>query len=158
MIIPPPALQELILREAACLDDLLYDDWLNLFDEECEYWIPRAHAQVDPRTHVSLFYEDRGLMTARVMRLRHPAAHSLAQPVRGVRIVGSFTMLSDNTLADVDIVIRSRFHLVESQGSVQRIFAGTYTHTIRPDTLKIRRKRVDLINCDGPFEVLQVYL
>ena len=45
---------ELVHREAAYLDEQKWDDWLALYTEDCEYWMPAWRADgtltADPRT------------------------------------------------------------------------------------------------------------
>jgi benzoate/toluate 1,2-dioxygenase beta subunit len=144
--------EKLLHREARLLDEGSYAEWLNLYTDDCEYWVPASLAQQSPRDHVSLFHEDRVLMETRVRRLQHAQAHSLVPPVRTSRMVGGIEV--------EDLLARSSFHLVEYRGEQQRVFAGRYLHRFRRagDGLRIVSKRVDLINCDAAHEVLQVFL
>ena len=144
--------EKLLHREARLLDEGSYADWLALYTEDCEYWVPASPSQQSPRDHVSLFHEDRVLMETRVRRLQHAQAHSLVPPVRTSRIVGSIEV--------EELVVRSSFHLVEYRDEQQRVLAGRYLHRLRRvgDEIKIVSKRVDLINCDAAHEVLQVFL
>ena len=67
-----PTSQDLIdfvVAEAALLDELRFEDWLQLFTEDGHYWMPLAHGQTDPRLHASLMYEDKLLLQERVARL-----------------------------------------------------------------------------------------
>ena len=144
--------EKLLHMEARLLDEGSYAEWLALYTEDCEYWVPAVPGQQSPRDHVSLFHEDRTLMETRVRRLQHAQAHSLVPPVRTSRIVGSIEV--------GDLVARSSFHLVEYRDGQQRVFAGRYLHRLRRvgDGLKIVSKRVDLLNCDAAHEVIQVFL
>ena len=47
----------LLYRETEFLDLGLYDRWLELFCEDCTYWVPASPDQTDPLDHISLFYE-----------------------------------------------------------------------------------------------------
>jgi hypothetical protein len=57
-----------------------------------------------------------------------------------------------------DIVVTSSLIMVEYRQDHQRMFAGRQYHRLRPndDTFRIVHKRVDLVNCDGPFEPMAV--
>jgi benzoate/toluate 1,2-dioxygenase beta subunit len=151
------AVQELLFREARLLDRERYDEWLALFTDDCEYWVPASPDQSDPRTHVSLFYEDRILMETRIRRLRHPRAHSLVPRMRSCRLLSNILIERE---APDEVVVGSVFHMDEYRGERQRSFAGHCTHRLRRNggALRIRSKRVDLINCDSAFEVLQVFI
>ena len=145
--------EKLLQAEARLLDEGRYPEWLALYTEDCEYWVPASPGQTDAREQVSLFYEDRTLMETRVRRLGHAQAHSLTPPVRTSRLVGNFEITPDLT-------VTSTFHLVEFRQAHQRVFAGRYRHSLRLTDagLKIVSKRVDLINCDAAHEVIQGFL
>lgn len=151
------AVEKLVQAEALLLDEGRYDEWLALYVENCEYWVPAAPGQTDPKGQVSLFYEDRALMETRVRRLKHGKAHSLVPPVRTSRLVGNFDIAA---AGGQELVATSSFHLIEFRNADQRIFAGRYRHRLRSTTggLRIVAKRVDVINCDAALEVIQVFL
>lgn len=153
------ALERLLHSEARLLDEARYADWLALYTEDCEYWVPASAGQQSPRDHVSLFYEDRTLMETRVRRLRHAQAHSLVPPVRSSRLVGGVDVAPADG-ASSEVVATASFHLVEYREGDQRVFAGRYRHRVRRigDGWKIVSKRVDLINCDAAHEVIQGFL
>ena len=75
-----------LINEARYLDERRWEDWLSLFADDGWYWVPIEEGQTDPRTTVSLMYDDRQLLETRVRRLkacwaRHPRAFAgLAQP------------------------------------------------------------------------------
>lgn len=151
------AVERLLHAEARLLDERRYDEWLALYAADCEYWVPASPEQDNPLDHVSLFHEDRILMETRVRRLQHRRAHSLIPPVRTSRLVGNVEVTRGE---GPDLLADSTFHLVEFRGGEQRLLAGRYRHRVRVDGahLRIVSKRVDLINCDAPLEVLQVFL
>jgi benzoate/toluate 1,2-dioxygenase beta subunit len=152
-------LELLIHREARLLDLQRWDDWLALFSQDCEYWVPATPGQTSAKTEVSLFYEDRALMETRVKRLLHPSAHSLATPIRTARVI-SGVMIESGGLDEAEAVVTSSFHLLEQHGTKQRMFGGVYTHHLRSNGggWKIRAKRVDMINCDVPMEVIETFI
>jgi benzoate/toluate 1,2-dioxygenase beta subunit len=150
-------IERFLVAEADLLDRGAYEAWLDLFAEDGWYWVPAAPDQPDPDDHVSLFYENKALMRMRIERLRHPRAHGVAHPVRTSRIVGNVSL---DGAAGGELVARARFHLAEYQDGRQRIFAGAYTHRLAatPAGLRIRLKRVDLVNVEAGHEAMQVFL
>jgi hypothetical protein len=63
--------------------------------------------------------------------------------------------------SDREIVVRSRFQMVELRRDQLRHFAGTYRHTLvrDGDDFKIVLQRVDLLNGQAPFDyVLQIWV
>lgn len=155
----PRAVEQFLYREALYLDRKLYDEWLALFTEDGLYWVPAAPDQKDPYGHVSLYFEDRILRQMRVRRLRHPQAFSLESPVRSSRIVGN-VLIEHHQPSSGECRVRSTFQMLELQYGEQHWYGGFYVHDLVPfgDSFKIKLKRVDLLNCDGPQETMQAFL
>ncbi len=151
--------ERFLVEEAALLDRGAWEAWLALFTPDGWYWVPAAPAQSDPFGHVSLFFENRPLMQMRAERLQHPRAHGVAMPIRTSRVVGNVQLFSGGE-GSADILARSRFHMTEAQDGRQRVFAGTYIHrlAVTEEGLRIRVKRVDLVNADQPHEAMQVFI
>lgn len=157
-----PSLQELeqfLFREALLLDTGRWEEWLELFTDDGYYWVPLVAQQQDAKNHVSLYYEDAMLRQMRVRRLRHPRAFSQEKPTRTSHIVGN-VILESCSEDSGEVVVQSSFHMLQFHKDRQSLFGGRYTHTLlRQDAnWKIRLKRVDLINCDGVHEALQVFI
>jgi benzoate/toluate 1,2-dioxygenase beta subunit len=151
-------IERFLFAEAELLDRGDYEAWLALFAEDGWYWVPAAPDQPNPDEHVSLFYENKALMRMRIERLRHPRAHGVALPVRASRVIGNVAI--DGAAGAGEFVVRSRFHMAEFQDGRQRIFAGAYTHHLAATDagLRIRLKRVDLVNAEACHEAMQVFL
>ncbi|HEY7608579.1 MAG TPA: aromatic-ring-hydroxylating dioxygenase subunit beta [Alphaproteobacteria bacterium] len=151
-------IERLLIAEAELLDRGDYEAWLALFAEDGWYWVPASPDQANPDDHVSLFHENKALMRMRIERLRHPRAHGVALPVRTSRMVGNVAI--DGAGGAGELVVRSRFHMAEVQDNRQRIFAGAYTHHLAPTEagLRIRLKRVDLVNAEACHEAMQVFI
>lgn len=151
--------ERFLVEEAALLDRGAWEAWLALFTPDGWYWVPASPAQSDPFDHVSLFFENRPLMQMRAERLQHPRAHGVAEPIRTSRVVGNVQLFSGGE-GSADILARSRFHMTEAQDGRQRVFAGTYIHrlALTDEGLRIRVKRVDLVNADAPHEAMQVFI
>ena len=149
--------ERFLIEEAALLDRGAYESWINLFTGDGWYWVPASPAQTDPFDHVSLFFENKTLMRMRAERLQHPRAHGVAAPIRTSRVLGNVLIHGRD---GSDILVRSRFHMAEVQDGRQRVFAGTYIHRLAAtnDGLRIRVKRVDLVNADAPHEAMQVFI
>jgi len=65
----------LLYREAACLDERLWDEWLALFAPDCEYWVPtwcsEEELASDPQRQLShVYYASRSGLEDRIVRLR----------------------------------------------------------------------------------------
>ena len=153
------AAERLLYLECEHLNCSRYEDWLNLFTEDCRYWAPLTAGQQDAKAHSSLFHENRTLMQMRIARISHRAAHSLAGGIRTSRTVGP-AALRETDVESGDWVVERRFNSTERQGERTRRFAGLFTYRLRPEQGRflIQEKRVDLIDCDAPHEPLEVFL
>jgi 3-phenylpropionate/cinnamic acid dioxygenase small subunit len=76
--------EQLLYRQADCLDSKRWQDFIALFSEDGTYWMPAAPEQTTGDGVPSIFWEDRNLMTVRLKRLSHPRAWSqkTASPAR----------------------------------------------------------------------------
>lgn len=151
--------EEFLVEEAALLDRGAWEAWIALFTPDGWYWVPASPQQSDPFDHVSLFFENRPLMQMRAERLQHPRAHGVATPIRTSRVIGNVQLFGGGE-GSADILARSRFHMTEVQDGRQRVFAGTCIHrlAVTDEGLRIRVKRVDLVNADSPHEAMQVFI
>lgn len=153
------AAERVLYLECEYLNLGSYDAWLALFSEDCLYWAPLAPGQDDADSHSSLFHENRALMRMRIARVTNQAAHSLAGGIRTSRSAGP-AALRDIEKENGDWIVERRFQMIERQGERTRNFAGLFTYRLAPGgkSFRIREKRVDLIDCDGPHEPLEVFL
>ena len=67
---------DFVYREAELLDERRFEEWYELFVDDGHYWIPLRADQPDPLNHVSLMYEDKLLLKARIERLGGARTHS----------------------------------------------------------------------------------
>jgi 3-phenylpropionate/cinnamic acid dioxygenase small subunit len=147
--------ESFLLHEARLLDDAKFDDWLALFTPDAQYWVPSEPGQQNPHDTVSLIYDDRRLLETRVRRLASPRIYSQEPRSRTSRIVANVTIEESG----LDFVrVRSKFVMIEFRRNEQRLFGGTCFHRLirQGDGLRIRLKRVDLVNCDAPMDGLVV--
>lgn len=56
--------------------------------------------------------------------------------------------------------MRTAFHYTETRQDKQTLYAGWTTHRLVAvdGVLKIRQKRVDLVNCDAAFGNIQLFM
>ena len=152
-------LADFVYAEARMLDEQRFDDWLNLFTEDAYYWMPLAPGQQDPRLHASLLYEDKLLLRVRVERLA--GARTFSQQPRS----RSHHLLQQPSIERVDrdagtCTLRTAFHYVETRLDTQTLFAGWATHDLVTEgsALRIKLKRVDLVNCDAAFGNINLFM
>ena len=149
------ACEDFLLHEARLLDEARFDDWLALFTPDAQYWVPSQPDQQSPHDTVSLMYDDRRLLETRVRRLASPRIYSQEPRSRTSRIVANVTL---EEAATDHAVVRSKFMMIEFRRNEQRLFGGTYLHRLvrHDDAMRIRLKRIELVNCDAPLDGLVV--
>lgn len=152
---------ELVAHEARLLDERRYDEWLALFADDGRYWVPLQGArQADPFTHNSLAYEDRLLLALRIERLKNPRAHSQHPPSHGQHVLQAPRVQRRDDAARA-YELHTPFVFIESRGGQQLVLAGACRHTLVADeagALRIRLKRVDLLEAERPLPMLQLFL
>ena len=157
----PPSSQaaEFVYREARLLDEKRFDAWYELFTDDARYWMPLTRGQPDGRTHTSLFYEDKLLLKVRIERLRHPNAFSQQQPSFCQHVLQQ-PALEESGPAAGDVLMRTPFMYLESQLDTQIVLAGVaYHHLTSIDgTLRIRMKKIELVNCDAALPSIQLLI
>jgi len=150
-------LVDFVYEEARLLDEKRFDEWYELLTEDVRYWMPLTRDQPNGETFTSLFYEDRLLLKVRLERLRHPHAFSQQQPSFCQHVLQRPGVESFDPAANRHVT-RTPFIYVESRLDQQLILAGvTYHHlTVIEGRLRIRLKKIDLVNCDAALPSIQL--
>jgi len=153
------ALVDLVYREARLLDEKRFDEWFELLTPDVRYWMPLTRGQPDGEAFTSLFYEDHLLLKVRIDRLRHPNAFSQQQPSFCQHVLQQPSVEAVEP-ADNHYVMRTPFIYFEAQLDSQLVLAGvTYHHlTLVDGTLRIRMKKIELVNCDAALPSIQLLL
>ncbi len=149
---------QFLFHEARLLDERRWEEWSALFLDDGDYWAPATPGQPDPFDHVSLIYEDQLLRKVRIARFSSPVAFSLQPFPRTVHIVSN-VIVDRHDAKSGEISAASRFLMVEYRRDAQRFHAGAYAHDLVDEdgVMRIRRKKVDLVNCDGAHESASIY-
>lgn len=139
----------LLLREARLLDLHAYDEWLELYLDECVYWIPAAWPASDPGDSITLEFHDRRRLIDRITRLRTGVAYSQVPPSRTSRVLGSPELWQP---AEDQVLARASFTLSEHQSGRNRTLAGWYGYALRRvgADWRIEAKQINLLDCDQP--------
>jgi 3-phenylpropionate/cinnamic acid dioxygenase small subunit len=152
-------LVKFIRHEARLIDEKRFDEWLALFTDDARYWVPAAPGQTDPLGHNSLAYEDRLLLELRIERLKSQRAYSQRPPSRCLHV------LQEPEAEKLDhergeFLLRTPFLYTETRGDESQRYAATAWHTLvsLDGKLRIRLKRVDILNCDAALPSIQLFL
>ena len=150
-------LARFVRHEARLIDEKRYDEWYALFTEDGHYWVPATPGQPDPLHHNSLAYEDKLLLQLRIERLRSPRAYSQKPASRCLHV------LQEPELEKAErgeFLVRTPFMYTETRGDDSQRYAATAWHTLVlvDENLKIRLKRVNILNCDAALPSIQLFL
>jgi 3-phenylpropionate/cinnamic acid dioxygenase small subunit len=144
--------EEFLYLEAQLLDDQRYDAWLELWAPgELNYWLPMRHGETD-RSRLSIICDDRGMLEKRIERLLDDWVLIQEPRSRMNRIVGNIRMVSTG----VPLEVRSVVSLVEFRRSQYIPWSATQLHRFEriEGRLRLREKRVDLINADAEIRAV----
>ncbi len=135
-------------REARLLDRLQFTQWLQLYADECLYWVPSTPNGGDPRREVAIMFDDRRRLEDRVFRLATGFAWSQAPTSRTVRVVSNVEVFAPEN-PDRRLV-RSNFVINEFWDDETRALAGWAGHRfLKIDGVwRISAKQVNLLVCD----------
>ena len=149
------AVQQFLFHEAQLMDERRWDEWLALYTDEAEYWMPYEWGQKSATDHVSLFYEDKTLLKMRIDRLQNDLSPLEWPPARTNRHLSNI-QIADDTGDRTTATAYLAF--VEYRRDEQRWFSSRVTWNLRADGagqlraesdgFRIAAKRVDLLNCD----------
>ena len=146
---------QFVIRESRLLDEKRFDEWYELFAEDGHYWVPASPDQPDPLNHNSLAYEDKLLLKLRIERLKQPTAYSQKPASRCHHLLQ--TPEIEKSERD-EVVVRTSFIYTETRGDESQRYAAVAWHTLVGEPLKIRLKRVDILNCDAALPSIQLFL
>ncbi len=153
------AVEQFLYRQAEMLDAKRWQDWIDQFAPDGVYWMPADPAHTHWDGMPAIFAEDRNLMTVRMKRVLHPDAWSQVPNWGTNHVVGNVQV--DKVAANGDVVVHSRFHMMELRRDNVRHFAGLYTHHLKKTAQgwRIKVQRVDMTNAQAAFDyVLQVWV
>ena len=146
---------QFVIREARLLDEKRFDEWYELFTEDGHYWVPASPNQPDPLNHNSLAYEDRLLLKLRIERLKQPTAYSQKPASRCHHLLQTPEVEKSS---ESEHLLRTNFIYTETRGDDSQRYAAVAWHTLVGNPLKIRLKRVDILNCDTALPSIQLFL
>lgn len=153
------SVEQFLYQQAELLDTKRWQEWIELFTPDGVYWMPADPAHKHWDGVPAIFAEDRNLMSVRMKRVLHPDAWSQV-PMWGTNhVVGNVQV--GKAAKNGDVVVRSRFHMLELRRDNVRHFAGSYTHHLKKTAKgwRVKLQRVDMTNAQAAYDyVLQVWV
>lgn len=150
---------EFVIAEARMLDEQRFADWLDLFAEDGYYWMPSEWGQTDTKLVGSLMYEDKLLLGVRIERLKGRRTFSQQPRSRCHHLLTVPTVDARDDAAGA-YQVYTPFHYVETRLHEQNLYAGWARHSLVlvDGKLRIKLKRIDLVNCDAAFGNIQLFM
>lgn len=153
---------QLLYREAYYLDAQRWDEWLALFTEECEYWMPAWKGEHEltenPKREVSLiYYGTRAGLEDRVWRIRSGQSIASTPVPRTTHTVNNI-LVEDVSADSMTALSTWTAHCFFHKTNKSEVFFGDYRHSLcRTDAgWQIARKYVVLKNDYVPT-MLDIY-
>ena len=135
--------------ESRLLDTREYRQWLELFAEECVYWVPGHKASQNPCGEASINFDDRRRLTDRIVLIE-----------TGLQLAQKPASITCRTLSNIEVwqsnpdelLVRCNLVLWELRASTVSQYVGhqEYILSIAPDEMRIRYKIIHLITADEP--------
>jgi 3-phenylpropionate/cinnamic acid dioxygenase small subunit len=151
---------ELLAREATLVDERRWDEWLQLFDKDVEYWIPAWDSETEfttnPETELSLvYYPGRFGLEDRVFRIRSGTSSASVPPPRTCHLVSGILC---EFQADGSCVATANWSTHVYQFKTTNTFYGNYRYLLEPHEggWRIKKKRILVLN-DAISTALDIY-
>lgn len=140
--------------EARLLDDGRFEDWLELFSDDCVYWVPSSTGGGDPEREVAIALDDRRRLEDRVVWLRSAYIWSQIPRSRTVRMISNVEV----DRSEGELIVRSNFVLHDARGHRHATHFGRYLHRVvtTPNGWQIRAKQVHLVESDQAHENMSI--
>jgi 3-phenylpropionate/cinnamic acid dioxygenase small subunit len=150
-------LAKFVRHEARLIDEKRFEEWYELFSDDAHYWVPAVHGQKSPLTENSLAYEDKLLLRLRLDRLQSPLAYSQKPASRCLHVMQETDV---EKREGNEFLTRTAFIYTETRNDESQRYAAVAWHTLvaLEGKLKIRLKRVDILNCDAALPSIQLFL
>jgi 3-phenylpropionate/cinnamic acid dioxygenase small subunit len=155
---------ELLAREGYFLDTRQWDAWLDLYVEDCVYWVPAWKSEdqptEDPDRELSLiYYSDRGPLADRAWRNQSGQAVAATPLWRTAHAVANVLLVPARKPDEAEVRATWTVHCFDPATGKQHVYFGLYEITLRSagPARKIARKKVLLLNDYIPT-VLDVYM
>jgi 3-phenylpropionate/cinnamic acid dioxygenase small subunit len=147
MTINHAEIEKFLYHEARLADEHRYDEWEKLWTDDAVYWVPCNDDDSDPELHVSIIYDDREGIAARLKRLKSGAAWAQEPKSRIRRVISNVEVQEERR---DEIVVQSNFIIGELRRGEQNLWIGRTVHKLRRENgdIKIAYKKVMLLNND----------
>lgn len=149
-----------LYKEARLLDDRDWDSWLEMYDENCTFWMPSwdddGELTDDPQSQISLiYYARRAGLEDRVFRIRTERSSATIPDTRTSHNIANVEILEQ---ANGVVKLRYNWHTMSVRYNHTDHFCGTSFYTIDFGAAKpiIKDKKI-VLKTDYIRHVIDVY-
>lgn len=149
-----------LYREARLLDDREFDEWLECYSLDVEYWMPAwtddDELTTDPHSQISLiYYADRYGLEDRVFRLKTERSSASMPEARTAHFISNVEVLE---IGDGSIDLRYNWHTFSHRYQHTAQFFGTtyLTLDVSGENPKILKKKI-ILKDDYIHQVIDIY-
>lgn len=153
--------EDFLYREGRLLDDRRFEEWLECYREDAEYWMPAWDDQdtltEDPQKEISLiYYPNRGGLEDRVFRIRteRSSATSVPEPRTGHNITN--VEIVEQRDGEVDVTYNWITYYYRYKTADHYFGTTKVTLDVTGETPQITKKKVVLKN-DFIHHVVDIY-
>ena len=148
--------EQFLYREARLADAFALEEWEALWTDDAVYHVP-VDPDADPRTHMSIVFDNRGRIATRIKQLQTGRRHSQRPPSRLCRSVTNVELLG--TDGD-DTVVSSVVQVLESRDRGTTWWVGRVAHRLRrvDGELRMAAKTVVLVDSDRALPTMSFLL
>jgi 3-phenylpropionate/cinnamic acid dioxygenase small subunit len=155
---------DLLYQEAAYLDERRWQEWLALYTEDAEFWLPAWDDDVcptdDPQSQLSLiYYPSRAGLEDRVWRIESGLSPATSPLLRTCHFITNIRIAE---VVDGQPRLSSHWQVQIYRPERQQAFSyfGFYDHELRPEAggFRIARKKIIVLNdvVDGVLDIYHV--
>ena len=153
---------EVLYREAAYLDERRWSEWLALYADDAEFWLPAwdedGRPTDDPQAQLSLiYYHNKAGLEDRVWRIQSGLSPASSPLIRTCHLITNIRLVD---VVQDQLYVSSNWQVHIYQPDKQQSFSyfGFYEHLLRPygNELQIAKKKILLLN-DVVESVLDIY-
>jgi 3-phenylpropionate/cinnamic acid dioxygenase small subunit len=156
--------EDLINREADLMDRHQWNEWLELYTEDCVFWIPSWNTEEemisDPEVEINTMYiVGRAGLEARVFRMTSRDSYASLPLAWTSHVIGTIRLLGQNEAGDLTASAKWLVLSLDSRRG-KMVRGGWYDYALSdtPQGLRIRSKKITLLESmiDGTIDVFQV--
>lgn len=158
------AVEQLLFLEADVLDRQQWDQWTQLYAEDCLYWVPSWRNEEslieDPEMEVNMIYiKGKAGLEARLFRITSRDSYASLPLARTSHLIGNVRIVG--AAENGDILVSAKWAVVSADGRRGKMVrSGWYDLTLAhtEDGLRIRKKKIILLEdmIDGTIDIFQI--